>query len=185
MALAKSSKTALGARAFAAEHFQLQVEVEQFYFAEAAALDERRYQDWLRLFSDDAHYWMPIRRTTTAADRETEFSQAGSVALFDDDKQMLAARVAKLGSGSSWSEEPPSRTRHLITNVRILSIEENRLRVASNFHLYRARFDAEEDNWIGRRDDVLERMGDAPRIKTREIYLDQTLVLARNLSVLF
>jgi len=168
-----------------AYRMELQFRVEQFYYAEAAALDERRYEDWLELFTDDAHYWMPVRRTRTGNEIDKEFSAPGDVAYFDDTKDMLASRVRKLRSGYSWSEDPPSRTRHLITNIRVLDERHGKLTVASNFHLYRTRLNSEEDNWIGHRVDVLERMGDSFRIESRKIYLEQTILLARNLSNFF
>jgi 3-phenylpropionate/cinnamic acid dioxygenase small subunit len=168
-----------------AYRMELQFCIEQFYYAEAAALDERRYEDWLALFTDDAHYWMPVRRTRTSNEIDQEFSAPGSVAYFDDTKDMLAGRVRKLLSGYAWAEDPPSRTRHLITNVRILEEIENTLRVDSNFHLYRTRLNSEEDSWIGHRQDVLRRTTDSFRIARRSIYLEQTVLLARNLSNFF
>jgi biphenyl 2,3-dioxygenase subunit beta len=100
-----------------AYRMRLQFLVEQFYYAEAAALDQRRYEDWLALFTDDVHYWMPVRRTRTSNELDQEFTAPGAVAYFDDTKAMLAGRVRKLQTGYSWAEDPPSRTRHLITNV--------------------------------------------------------------------
>jgi 3-phenylpropionate/cinnamic acid dioxygenase small subunit len=66
------------------------------------------------------------------------------MAFFDDTKGTLARRVKKLATGRSWSEDPPSRTRHLITNVRIVETRGDELDVDSNFHLYRTRLKSEE-----------------------------------------
>src|SRR6516164_7924586 len=95
-------------------------EVERFYYDEAALLDAHRYEDWLALFADDAHYFMPIRRTRTQRELGKEFTQPGEMAFFDDTKQSLTGRIIKLKTGKAWAEDPPSRTRHLITNIRIL-----------------------------------------------------------------
>ena len=65
-----------------AYRMQLQFLVEQFYYAEAAALDQRRYDDWLTLFTDDVHYWMPVRRTRTSNEIDREFTAPGAVAYF-------------------------------------------------------------------------------------------------------
>ena len=97
------------------EALLLQYEVEQFYYHEAALLDERRFDEWLDLLTPDIHYWMPIRRTVTIANADREFTKPGDMAFFDDDKRLLEARVRKLASGYSWSEDPPSRTRHMIS----------------------------------------------------------------------
>ena len=70
-------------------------------------------------------------------------------------KFLLAGRIKKLRSGRSWAEDPPSRTRHLFTNVRITKDDGRTLEVESNFHLYRTRLNSEETSWIGSRRDVL------------------------------
>jgi 3-phenylpropionate/cinnamic acid dioxygenase small subunit len=162
-----------------------QYEVERFLYDEAALLDSRRFQDWLELFTDDTRYFMPIRRTRMQHELDLEFTQPGEVAFFDDDKALLASRVAKLATGRSWSEDPPSRTRHLITNVRVLSDDGSELTVESNFHLYRSRLNSEQDSWFGRRRDTLRRREPSFQIASRTIYLDQTVLLSRNLSSFF
>ena len=96
-----------------------QYEVEQFYYAEAALLDAHRYRDWYDLFTDDTHYFMPIRRTRTRRELDKEFTKPGEMAYFDDDKMLLNGRVLKFESGTSWAEDPPSRTRHMVHNVRV------------------------------------------------------------------
>ena len=163
----------------------LQHEIEQYYYAEAALLDDRQYGEWLALFAEDAHYWMPIRRTMTSNELDKEFSAPGGMAFFDDDRMMLTARVKKLATGYSWSEDPPSRTRHLVTNIRIVRDDSGELGVHTNFHLYRTRLNSEEDHWIGSRKDVLRRTPEGLKIVTRHIFLEQTVLLSRNLSSFF
>ena len=162
-----------------------QFEVEQFYYDEAALLDERRFNDWIELFTDDTHYWMPIRRTRTANEVDKEFTAPGSMAFFDDGKGALEARVRKLYTGYAWSEDPPSRTRHFITNIRVLEDDGEQLTVEANFHLYRTRLASEEDSWMGRRRDVLRRADGSFRIADRKIFLEQTVLLSKNLSNFF
>ena len=162
-----------------------QYEVERFYYDEAALLDAHRYEEWLALFTDDAHYFMPIRRTRMQRELDKEFTQPGEMAFFDDSKVLLAGRVAKLQSGRSWAEDPPSRTRHLITNVRVVRDDGHELEVESNFHVYRTRLNSEESSWIGSRRDVLRRVGGSLQISDRRIFLEQTVVLSRNLSNFF
>ncbi len=162
-----------------------QHQVEQFYFRESALLDGREYQAWVDLFTDDTHYFMPIRRTRSTKELDREFTKPGEMAFFDDTKALLDGRIMKLATGRSWSEDPPSRTRHLITNVRVTADDGSELEVASNFHLYRTRLNNEEDHWIGSRADLLRRDGDDLRIARRYIYLEQTVLTAANLSVFF
>ena len=168
-----------------AERAALQFEVEQFLYAEAALLDARRYRDWLGLVADDIHYWMPIRRTVTTADLDLEFTKPGEMAYFDDDRVLLETRVKKLESGSAWSEDPPSRSRHFVSNVRILSVEGEEITLEAAFHLYRSRLNSEEDHWYGRRIDVLRRAEGSFRLARRHLFLDQTVILAANMSTIF
>lgn len=159
--------------------------VERFLFTEAALLDAREFNNWLELFADDVHYFMPIRRTRSRRELAHEFTKPGEMAWFDDNKMVLAGRVAKLGTGTAWAEDPPSRTRHIITNVRVVEDDGLEIKVESNFHLYRTRLKSEEISWIGSRSDVLRRVGSSFQIAKRTIWLDQTVLLSGNLSSFF
>lgn len=163
----------------------LQHEVEQFLYREAALLDNRQFNEWLELLADDVHYWMPIRRTVTLAEIDREFTRIGDMAFFDDDKNDLAMRVGKLHTGSSWSEDPPSRTRHNVSNVRVTEVQGDEISVSMNFHLYRARLDEKTDNWTGRREDKLRRSNNGFVLCQRHIFLDQTVIQSTNMSSLF
>ena len=167
------------------QRMRLTFEAEEFLFREASLLDERRLGEWLALCTDDIHYWMPIRRTTTVKELENEFTKPGGMAYFDDDKRTLGLRIQRLAVGRAWAEDPPSRTRHMVSNVRILSVDGNDILVAVNFQLYRTRLDSEEDSWIGRREDLLRRENGALKLARRHIYLDQTVILSQNMSNLF
>ena len=173
------------ARRALSERALLQFEVEHFYTREANLLDDRRFEEWVQLFTDDTHYFMPIRRTRTRREIDKEFTNPGEMAFFDDDKMMLQTRVAKLLSGTAWAEDPPSRTRHIITNVFVDQDRGDELDVRSNFILYRTRLKSEELTWIGSRRDVLRRTEDSFMIAKRNIYLEQTLLLSQNLSNFF
>ncbi|XOV87954.1 MAG: 3-phenylpropionate/cinnamic acid dioxygenase subunit beta [Pseudomonadota bacterium] len=167
------------------ERMLLKHEVEEFLFHEADLLDARRFDEWLKLLADDIHYWMPIRRTTTAKEVDREFTQPGGIAFFDDDKRILEMRVNRLSVGRAWAEDPPSRTRRLITNIRVLNLEEDEVTVACNFKLYRTRLNSEEDTWIGRREDKLRRHQQSFQLVRRHIFLEQTVILSQNMSSLF
>ncbi|WP_033294696.1 aromatic-ring-hydroxylating dioxygenase subunit beta [Amycolatopsis jejuensis] len=163
----------------------LQRQVEQFYYDEAALLDSYRLTEWVDLFSEDTHYFMPIRRTRLRRELGKEFTKPGEAAYYDDDKSTLRLRQVKFDTGTAWAEDPPSRTRHLISNIRITADRGDELDVESYFHLYRTRLKSEVDTWVGRRLDVLRRHEGSFLIARRHILLDQTVLLARNLSTLF
>jgi biphenyl 2,3-dioxygenase beta subunit len=166
-----------------------QFEIEQFLFAEAELLDDWQWRTWFELFTDDAHYRMPIRRNRLRRQRkkdEADDLNGLEVAHFDDDKVSLDMRIQQLESGMHWAEDPPSRSRHLVTNVRVLKSEvEGEYDIRSNFFVYRNRLEAEVDLWAGERRDVLRRVDGSFKIADRIILLDQNVILAKNLSVFF
>jgi len=172
--------------------------VEQFLYREARMLDERRFHDWLQLFTEDVHYWMTARtnrypRSSKAIQildpsryEEEHLTRPGELGLFDEDIKTLTARVARLDTGMAWAEDPPSRTRHLITNIEIAPDSSgSELTVYCNFILYRSRGETEQDFYVGAREDRLRRVDGSWRIARRRMVLDQNVLLAKNLSVFF
>jgi 3-phenylpropionate/cinnamic acid dioxygenase small subunit len=167
----------------------LQHEIEKFVNLEALLLDDRRFEEWLDLFSDDVHYWMPTRAVRYERESHQEHSLPGEVAHFDENKRGLEERVTRLRSGMAWAEDPPSRTRHLFTNVMVEAGEEDdSCQVRTNFLLYRGRLQREVDIFVGVREDHLRRSPEAEHgwlIARRKVTLDQTVLFAKNLSVFF
>ena len=162
----------------------LQQDIEQFLYYEAELLDERRYRVWYELLAQDIHYWMPTRYNRTTRELDQEIAGPDMLAHFDENKQSLGWRLAQLESGMHWSEDPPSRTRHLVSNVRIRPGEQpGHYLVRSNFLCYRNRPDGEVNIWAGQREDVLRRTDGDYEIARRTILLDQDVVLSKNLSV--
>jgi 3-phenylpropionate/cinnamic acid dioxygenase small subunit len=170
--------------------------VEQFLYREARLLDEGRFHDWLRLFTDDIHYCMASRsnryprhsKAIAALDRyaNEEPDDADELGLFDEDLATLTARVARLDTGMAWAEDPPSRTRHLITNIEIdPDASGAELTVRSNFIVYRSRGETEQDFYVGAREDRLRRVDGTWKIARRRMVLDQHVLTAKNLSIFF
>jgi 3-phenylpropionate/cinnamic acid dioxygenase small subunit len=166
---------------------ELQLEIEQFYYREAELLDDHRYPEWLDLFSDDARYWMPTRSNRLLREHDKEVSVEGEFALFDDNKKTLGWRVKQMESLTHWAENPRSRTRHLVSNVRVAPTKSvGEYEAKSNFICYRNRLSDEVDIWVGERTDLLRRDDEQElRIARRKILLDQNVVLSKNLSVFF
>ena len=169
----------------------LKDEVEQFLYREAELLDERRYEEWLTLFTDDVRYWMPMRRNVPHDETAREFTREGlDVNWFDEGKETLARRVKQILTGIHWAEEPPSRVCHLVSNVQVLSARPagpspTELVVKSRFLVYRNRVETETDILVGKREDLLRRADDGLRIARRKITLDQSVLLAKNLTFFF
>ena len=172
--------------------------IEQFMYQEARLLDTRRLHDWLELWTEDAHYWVPVRTTRypriskaiSIADQERyiedEISKEDELAILDEDKDSLERRVARLDTGMAWAEDPPSRTRHLITNIEVHETDKSdEVKVFSNFLMYRTRGETEQDFYVGCREDTLRRDGDSWKISRRKAVLDQNVLLAKNVSNFF
>jgi 3-phenylpropionate/cinnamic acid dioxygenase small subunit len=169
----------------------LKQEVEDFLYREAELLDERRYEEWLDLFTDDAHYWMPMRRNVPRDEPEREFTRHGTdVNWFDEGKDTLTRRVRQILTGVHWAEEPPSRICHVVSNVQVLDAtpagpSPQKVAVKSRFLVYRNRVETETDLLVGKREDLLRRVDGELKIARRKIILDQNVLLAKNLTVFF
>jgi 3-phenylpropionate/cinnamic acid dioxygenase small subunit len=168
------------------ENLLLRLEIEEFLTHEGALLDDRKFHDWADLLADDLEYWMPVRTTRAKGDEANEFAKIGEGAFFDDTKNHIMERIRKLETPYSWSEDPPSRTRHFTTNVRIVGRPRpDEFEVSCNFILYRGRLANHQDIWVGRRIDGLRRTAEGWKIYKRHIFMDQVSLLAKNLSVFF
>ena len=150
-------------------------------------LDERRFDEWLELFTDDVHYWMPIRRNVKSGkqDRLENTSADRDVSWFDEGKTTLASRVRQLNTGVHWAEEPPSRVCHIVSNVQLLRVALPEVTVKSRFLVYRNRMRDETDLFVGKREDVLRQVDDQWKIARRTIILDQNVLLAKNVTIFF
>ena len=166
----------------------LQHEIEQFYYWEAKLLNDRRFPEWFDLLADDIRYFMPIRTTHIMRDADREYSGIGEYAHFDDNAEMMRGRLRKITSDVSWSENPASRTRHLISNVMIIDGDHaGEYHVSNVFIVYRNRLERQQDLFAGERQDVLRRndSGAGFEIAERTILIDQSTILSNNLSFFF
>jgi 3-phenylpropionate/cinnamic acid dioxygenase small subunit len=169
----------------------LRHEVEDFLYREAELLDERRYEDWLALFTDDARYFMPMRRNVPHDETEREFTREGAdVNWFDEGKDTLGRRVRQIRTGIHWAEEPASRICHIVSNVDVVRAtppgpSPTEVEVRSRFLVYRNRVETETDVLVGKREDVLRRLNGSWKIARRKIVLDQSVLLAKNLTFFF
>jgi 3-phenylpropionate/cinnamic acid dioxygenase small subunit len=160
-------------------------QIENFFYQEAELLDERRLREWLELFTEDLRYWAPTRYNLLErpADSSDELSKPGESYYFDDTKHTLKIRVERLYSKQAWAEMPPSRTRRLISNVRVKKDDGREIEVDSNFIVYRTRMETDEDFFVGTRKDILRRGSGALKIARRTIILDQAVLGAKNISI--
>ena len=169
----------------------LKEEIEELLYREAELLDERRFEDWLDLFTEDARYFMPMRRNVPAEEPAREFTREGvDVNWFDEGKDTLTRRVKQIRTGVHWAEQPPSRICHMVSNVQLLGAPPDgsspaEVSVKSRFLIYRNRVETETDILVGKREDLLRRVDGAWRIARRKIILDQSVLLVKNLTFFF
>lgn len=160
-------------------------EIEQFFYYEARMLDERQFEEWLQLFSDDIRYWMPVVSTRERGGRE--IAGDNELAFFDDNKTTLTLRVKRLYTDFAFAEEPPSRTSRFISNVQVESSGSSPEEVLSHckFLVYRTRLETDMDVFFGTRKDTLHRVNGSWQIVRRKIILAQNVLGAKNLSIFF
>jgi len=171
-------------------YLSLMREIEDFFHAEADLLDERLYDEWLDLLTEDIVYWMPMRKNVSWRNRDADITAQNDIAWMHDDKGTLRKRVRQIQTGVHWADEPVSRVSHLITNIRlaepIASLDEGgKALTKCRFIVYRNRVEDETDFLVGRREDTLLRTGGQLKIARRKIILDQSVLLAKNLTMFF
>lgn len=143
-------------------------DIEDFLFFEAALLDEWRLEEWLDLFTIDCTYEVP-------APDQPDDDPAETFALIHDHRPMLEQRVIRLKKPTAHAEFPHSRTRRLVSNVRILGRNGDELTVTANFAVFRVR-NGIEVTYVGRYHYVLIATSDGLKIRHRKAVLDQDVL---------
>jgi len=139
-------------------------DVEDLLYKEAALLDEWRLEEWLELLTDDAVYQVPPTDVPEGDARNTLF-------IIADDAVRIRSRVKQLLGKSAWAENPHSRTRRMISNVRILGSDGEDIIVTANFAVHRMRYES-VDTYVGRYVYKLARCGGDLKIRERRAILD-------------
>lgn len=162
-------------RASPQQHF----EATDFLYTEAGLLDRAAYREWLELLTSDIRYRMPVR-VTAAHTLDASFLE--DMDHFAENHYSLELRVARFETDYAWTEDPPSRTRRFVTNVRAWSSEDG-LRVTSYILLFRSRGDARPPDWVSaERADVLQSVDGGLRLSERLIVVDESVLRTQNLA---
>lgn len=161
---------------------ELHLEAHRWLIEEAYTLDEQRYEDWLETLADDIHYIMPVRVTTALG---SAFSTARGMSHWDENKYSLSRRVARFLTEHAWTEDPPSRLRHFVTNVRVFHTNvDDEFIVDSAELLFRSRGDVNDPSIISaHREDVLRRVGGELKLARRVIMVDESVLRTQNLAI--
>jgi ethylbenzene dioxygenase subunit beta len=138
--------------------------LEEFILREARLLDERRFREWMALFTEDGTYWVPA-----VPDQRSPFDQAS---LFYDDRDLMRTRIERLEHPRIHVQTPPSRTAHLVGNVLVESADEaeGELVVGSTVIMVEYR-DEQQRLFAGRQHHRLRRDGASFRIMQKRVDL--------------
>ena len=160
---------------------ELHFRVQQWLVHEAELLDNRRYRDWLALLTDDVVYRMPVRVTSA---HSLDDSTLEDMDHFDEDRYSLGKRVERFETEHAWTEDPPSRTRHYVTNVRVSEDGGDELVAKSYLLLFRSRGDVREPDLVSaERTDVLREVDGELRLARRDVLVDESVLRTQNLAV--
>ncbi len=160
-----------------------QHEITSFLHREAQYLDEWRLEEWLDLLTDDVVYQVPVRVHREVTDDSRVTGVMADSFHLDESRASLEMRVERIGTGFAWAEEPPTRTRHLVGNVRVVDGDEEVAEVRSNLLLYHTRGDRPDYTVLAaERHDRLRRVDGQWRLARRLAVLDNTVVPTLNIS---
>ncbi|HEV8716770.1 MAG TPA: aromatic-ring-hydroxylating dioxygenase subunit beta [Candidatus Binatia bacterium] len=138
-------------------------------YREAAALDERRWEEWLALYTEDAEFWLPA---WDEDGRPTGDPQSHLSLIYYSSRAGLEDRVWRIQSGLSPASSPLIRTCHLLTNVRITDVVNGQPHVSSHWQVQIYRPEKQQTStYFGFYEHVLRLEGDSPRIAKKKIIL--------------
>ncbi len=166
---------------------ELSHKIEQHLYREARLLNTEQLDTWFESLADDLIYWAPIRenRLRKNEKRMPEIS-VNRCSLFEEDRGSIAMRLKRLNSGKCWTDDPPTRQVYAIGNVEAFHTEkDNEFEVHSVFTLYRSRFERDDSTLMGRRKDIIRQTDNGFKLVGRLILLQQSTLLAKNLSSFF
>lgn len=157
-----------------------QHQVTQFLYLEASLLDSGRHREWLDLLCDEIRYEMPVAVTL----QRGEADRGPGMDHFHEDRYSLTRRVERLETGHAWTEDPPSRTRRYVTNIRGRHGPDGELEVDSYLLLFRSRGDSRPPEWLSAsRADRMRRTPDGLRLLERRVAVDESVLRTQNLAV--
>ncbi len=150
-------------------------DIQQFLFFEARLMDEHRYDDWLALWAEQAHYFIP------AGDDERGINY--SIALVNEERPGIEDRIKRLKGGAHYAQDPKSQMSRVVSNVEILEENEGELLVTSTFNLTAYRKSV-LDVIAGRTTHRLKLNGAEFRIAAKKVQLATSRGVMTNLTFL-
>lgn len=159
-------------------------DVLEFLYDEAELLDTLRLKEWFELLAEDIEYNVPLRLTKPV--RQQDGTVIRTVQHMHDSYGSLMLRVRRItDTRSAWGEDPPSRTKRMVSNVRVYKTDKaDEYKVHSYLLVTRGRFDFDYFDLIPcERHDVLRKVGSTFKLARREVLVDQTVIGTPNLGI--
>ena len=149
------------------ERLLLQLEIDQLNAAYAAALDERRFDDWPLFFLEDGRYTVQAREN---------FDRGLPLALIALESQgMMKDRVYGV---TQTIYHGPYYTRHVVSPAQVLGEEDGRIRAQAHYAVFRTRpGDTSEVYNVGRYFDEIVRTPAGLKLASRTCVYDSEMVL--------
>jgi 3-phenylpropionate/cinnamic acid dioxygenase small subunit len=161
----------------------LRVRLHDFLVEESAALDDRRYPEWLGLLTDDFVYEVPVPQSREDPGLP---QHAEGLYLAHESKSFLTMRFTRVGSDYAWAERPAAYIRHFVSNLRVLEDDgAGRYVVSTNVLVARSRLPEQTSLSSARRQDVVVESPDGLRLQHRTVYLDSELPNDSQTSVIY
>ena len=166
----------------------------QFYYTEARLLDERKYQQWLGLLTENVAYVMParhvpildpaLRETEALLDISQDTSHGLQAPLRDDNYFTLSIRVMRSFKMNSWTDNPPPRTTRLVSNIEAQYAPEG-VETYSNVAIAYSRSGRDNVIYTARRQDMLRITENGIKIARRKVMLDWNIIEAPSIGLFF
>lgn len=140
----------------------LLAEIGQFLYREARLQDTHAYDEWEALWTDDAIYWVPANGDHT--DPETQMS------IIYDNRSRIGLRIRQFHTGKRHTQQPRSRLGRVLSNIEILGVDGNDVRVAANAIVFESN-PRGEMIWGTRNEYLLRRLPDGLRMARKKVVL--------------
>lgn len=161
---------------------QLFHDIQQLLYKDARLLDEQRYDDWFELMTEDFTYWVPVPQSRYRRDRKGLY-EPGRMAHFDDSLAELKLRASRWKEATAWSEDPPTRHVHYVTNIEVEPAEATGEWLVRSVVISLRNRNEDEENWLGgRREDLVRETAAGLKLARRKVFIVQSVLLAKNFN---
>ncbi|MGO2146413.1 benzoate 1,2-dioxygenase small subunit [Halomonas sp.] len=147
-------------------------ELQAFLYREARLLDDREWDEWLALYRKDAEYWMPAWDDD---DQLTRDPHSEISLIYYPNREGLEDRVYRIKTERSGASMPEPRTTHQVTNIELLSQDDDTVELRFNWHTLSHRY-KKTDSFFGSSFYTLDVSGEMPLITRKVVQLNNDYI---------